>query len=475
MSDWSKPTLASTYTNFVAEVNAKFSDLAVGSDPALTTQTSTPTGATRWNSASAFWEKYNGTSWTTLSASYAISISGSAAKWTTARSIALTGDATGLGSIDGTANLSLVTTLANTGVAAAQYGGVNSIPVITVDAKGRVTALSTATISSDWSGVTNKPTTLAGFAITDGVRNAGSAPSIQSGLASARPAAGTLGAIWISTDTGVVQRDTSSTWETMVPAFTGDVTTSAKNTALTLSTVNSNVGSYGGNNSIPNFTVDAKGRISVAGATTPSGSWNINAATATNVAYTGLTGGVPVWNQSTTGNASTASSCSGNSATASSCSGNSLTASSCTGNSATASSCSGNSATATNATTATNLSGGSVSATTITATGDITAFYSDDRLKTRTGCIENALEKVKSLDTFYYHANETAQALGYAVREEVGVSAQQVQAVMPQVVAPAPIDAQYLTVRYEKLVPLLIAAIKELEVRLSTYESVKVA
>jgi hypothetical protein len=65
-----------------------------------------------------------------------------------------------------------------------------------------------------------------------------------------------------------------------------------------------------------------------------------------------------------------------------------------------------------------------------------------------------------SLSGFYYEANETAQALGYEVKQEVGVSAQEVQAVMPEVVAPAPIDEQYLTVRYERLVPLLIEAIK---------------
>jgi len=98
----------------------------------------------------------------------------------------------------------------------------------------------------------------------------------------------------------------------------------------------------------------------------------------------------------------------------------------------------------------------------IRATDTITSFYSDDRLKTRTGNIENALEKVLSLDGFHYHANETAVALGYdASQQQVGLSAQQVQAVLPEVIAPAPIDPQYMTLHYERIVPLLVEAIKE--------------
>ena len=64
---------------------------------------------------------------------------------------------------------------------------------------------------------------------------------------------------------------------------------------------------------------------------------------------------------------------------------------------------------------------------------------------------------------FYYEANEVAQELGYNAKREVGVSAQEVQKVMPEVIAPAPIDEQYLTVKYERMVPLLIEAIKELK------------
>ena len=97
----------------------------------------------------------------------------------------------------------------------------------------------------------------------------------------------------------------------------------------------------------------------------------------------------------------------------------------------------------------------------IGATNNITAYYSDDRLKTRLGLIENALEKVLSLTGFYYEANEVAQSLGYKPIKEVGVSAQDVQKILPEIVVPAPIDDRYLTIRYEKLIPLLIEAMKE--------------
>ena len=107
----------------------------------------------------------------------------------------------------------------------------------------------------------------------------------------------------------------------------------------------------------------------------------------------------------------------------------------------------------------------------ITAVGNITAYYSDDRLKTNLGNIPNALDKVNTLNGFYYEANETAQALGYKPVREVGVSAQQVQAILPEITAPAPIDNQYLTVHYERLVPLLIEAIKELTAKVEALEA----
>jgi len=108
----------------------------------------------------------------------------------------------------------------------------------------------------------------------------------------------------------------------------------------------------------------------------------------------------------------------------------------------------------------------------IRATNNITAYYSDDRFKTNLGNIPDALAKVMTLNGFYYEANELAQSYGYEKKLEVGVSAQQVQAVQPEVVAPAPIDENYLTVRYERLVPLLIEAIKELNAKVTALEQV---
>lgn len=96
--------------------------------------------------------------------------------------------------------------------------------------------------------------------------------------------------------------------------------------------------------------------------------------------------------------------------------------------------------------------------------GEVYAFYSDERLKNFEGNINNALEKVTSLNGYYFTENDTAKELGYDNdQRQVGVSAQEVEKVLPEVVAPAPVDPEYKTVKYEKMVPLLIEAIKDLK------------
>jgi hypothetical protein len=113
----------------------------------------------------------------------------------------------------------------------------------------------------------------------------------------------------------------------------------------------------------------------------------------------------------------------------------------------------------------------------IAATGNITAYYSDERLKTKTGDITNAVDKVNNLKGFYYIENELAKSFGYKnEKQQIALSAQDVQKVVPEAVHLAPFDMKtveetgeiisksgenYLTVDYAKLVPLLVEAIKE--------------
>ena len=104
-------------------------------------------------------------------------------------------------------------------------------------------------------------------------------------------------------------------------------------------------------------------------------------------------------------------------------------------------------------------------------TDDVIAFASDDRLKTNKIALTGALDKVCSLNGFTFNFNETAGELGFNTNHTyVGVSAQDVQKVLPEAVYPAPASDKYITVQYEKIVPLLIEAIKELSDKVSALE-----
>ena len=106
-------------------------------------------------------------------------------------------------------------------------------------------------------------------------------------------------------------------------------------------------------------------------------------------------------------------------------------------------------------------------------TGDITALTSDIRLKDEISPITKALEKVKSISGFTYKHNETAKVecdIDTGDQRFAGVSAQEIQEVLPEAVKPAPSNHEYLTVQYEKLVPLLIEAVKELSAKVDALE-----
>ena len=103
--------------------------------------------------------------------------------------------------------------------------------------------------------------------------------------------------------------------------------------------------------------------------------------------------------------------------------------------------------------------------TTVSASGDITSNTSDARLKDVIGIIENPLEKLSKINGYDFTWNETAKSLeGNSFDDEVqvGVMAQEIEKVLPSVVKPSAFEG-YNTVQYEKIVPLLIESIKELQ------------
>jgi len=89
--------------------------------------------------------------------------------------------------------------------------------------------------------------------------------------------------------------------------------------------------------------------------------------------------------------------------------------------------------------------------------GDVTAYYSSDRrLKDNITPIGNALDKVKKIGGYTFDWNDKQQA---HTGHDVGIIAQEIEAVLPEVVTTR--DTGFKAVKYEKIVPLLIEAIKE--------------
>ena len=102
----------------------------------------------------------------------------------------------------------------------------------------------------------------------------------------------------------------------------------------------------------------------------------------------------------------------------------------------------------------------------ITATSDITAFHSSDRrLKQNIIPISSAVDKVKRIGGYEFDWNNKSDFEGH----DVGVIAQEIESVLPEVVANR--DSGYKAVRYEKIVPLLIEAIKEQQLQIEELKS----
>ena len=108
----------------------------------------------------------------------------------------------------------------------------------------------------------------------------------------------------------------------------------------------------------------------------------------------------------------------------------------------------------------------------ITATGDVTAFSTSDKnLKQNITNINNSLDKVSQLNGVYY--NWTKEALEKNKHlvdvKEVGVIAQEVEAVLPEIVATREDGTK--AVKYDRLCALLIESVKELKKEIEELKS----
>ena len=102
----------------------------------------------------------------------------------------------------------------------------------------------------------------------------------------------------------------------------------------------------------------------------------------------------------------------------------------------------------------------------VRATGDITAYYSSDKnLKTNIKNISNPIEKIKQIGGYEFDWKLESEKTGY----DVGVIAQEIEAILPEVVTTR--DNGYKAVRYEKIIPLLIEAIKEQQQQIDDLKS----
>lgn len=338
------------------------------------------------------------------------------------------------------------------GVTANTYGSASKVPVITVTDKGIVTEITETNVA----GVSTFTYTQANSTFTIGTADGGSfkatitdADTTNKGVASFSTDnfSVTSGVVTIKDDGIILGTETTGNYVASVSNTDSTLTVSGtgEGAAVTvgLSTAGAGAASY--SSGISAITVDSFGRVtSVSG----SANYSTTTGTVTSVAISGTN--ITVADSPITSSGTITISIPQAVATSSDVQFDSFGV------------------------------GTAASGTTgeIRATNNITAYYSDQRLKKNIRPIDSALDKVMQISGVLFENNEIAAGFGYTdPSEQVGVIAQEIEQVLPHVVTAAPFDLgkdengndysisgeNYKTVRYEKLVPLLIQAIKELK------------
>jgi hypothetical protein len=182
----------------------------------------------------------------------------------------LTGDASASG--PGSATLTLTTVNSNVG----SFGSASSVPSVTVNGKGLVTAASSTAIQIAESQVTGLTSDLASKVATSSLGNL--TDTGADGITVTNGVGAVVGNVSISQQVADASHNgylSSSDWSTFnaktaggITALTGDATASGPGSAvLTFATVNSGVGSFGTASSSASVTANAKGLITAISST----------------------------------------------------------------------------------------------------------------------------------------------------------------------------------------------------------------
>jgi hypothetical protein len=109
---------------------------------------------------------------------------------------------------------------------------------------------------------------------------------------------------------------------------------------------------------------------------------------------------------------------------------------------------------------------GNISGSQIEASGDVIAFgSSDERLKDNISYIHRPIDKINKIGGYKFTWNDKQDTY---LGKDVGVLAQEIEAVLPEIVTTR--GSGYKAVKYEKIVPLLIEGIKELDKKIKDIE-----
>ncbi len=346
------------------------------------------------------------------------------------QTITVSGDATGSG------GTSIALTLANTGITAGSY------KIVTVDAKGRVTAGS-------------NPTTLAGFGITD-----------------AQPLDADLTAIAaLAATSGFLKKTAANTWALDNSTYLTGINSSQVTTALGFTPENSanrgNANGYASLDStgkvpsaqLPPYVDDVLDYVNLAGFPGTGETGKIYIATDTNKIYR-WTGAV--YTEVSAPNAGTVTSVAFTSGNGMTTSGGPITSSGTITIGATTDNLRINS-----------LGVGMAASTTagrIDASNDIVGFSTSDiRLKKDISVIENASKLLSQLRGVSYVWDEQSKAIHGYSGKDYGIIAQDVEKVFPEMIQHR--DNGYMAVRYERLIGVLVAALNEQNLRIEQLEA----